>query len=43
MTVNDMELMKLAEDAGFRVALIPAMEIPVMEAHSVRRSPFDEC
>jgi hypothetical protein len=38
MTVNDMELMKLAEDAGFRVALIP-----VMEAHSVRRSPFDEC
>ena len=25
----DMELIKLAEDAGFRVALIPAKEIPV--------------
>ena len=29
MTVNDMELIKLAEDAGFRVALIPTREIPV--------------
>ena len=27
--MNDMELIKLAEDAGFCVALIPAKEIPV--------------
>ena len=27
--MNDMELIKLAEDAGFRVALIPAKEIPL--------------
>ena len=30
--MNDMELIKLAEDAGFRTALIPVREIPVDES-----------